>query len=159
MTSTQPPRLAMALLDRYIPDNEPLAGDLAEGFAATGSRVWLWRQVLLAILLTALRRDRRPRPLRLMDDAHSHAAASWEQRRETLKPINITASPITGVGGLGLVALGVIVAVTRPGALVIVLGGVVGGALLGIVMVAISRHRMQSQPGGGSASVLFGRQD
>ena len=144
MTSTQPPRLAMALLNRYIPDNEPLTGDLIEGFAASGSRLWLWRQVLLAILLTALRRDRGARPLRLIDDAHSDAAASWEQRRKTLKPLNITASPITGVGGLGLVALGVIVAVTRPELFWLVAIGVAGGTLLGVAMVVSTRRRVAS---------------
>jgi uncharacterized protein (TIGR03435 family) len=41
--------LATAILERFLADNEPLAGDLLES-ARTRSHAWLWRQVLLAVL-------------------------------------------------------------------------------------------------------------
>ena len=49
MTS-RPPRFAAAILDRFLPDNDPLAGDLLEA-AAHRSRAWLFAQVALAVLL------------------------------------------------------------------------------------------------------------
>lgn len=48
MTPHEPPRLAVAILERFLPDNEPLAGDLLEA-SRTRSRAWLWCQVLLAV--------------------------------------------------------------------------------------------------------------
>ena len=56
MTRTEPPRLPVALLNRFLAHDDPLAGDLLERYAATGSRLWLWRQVIMAILLRGLRR-------------------------------------------------------------------------------------------------------
>jgi hypothetical protein len=60
MIARRPPRLAVALLERCIPDNEPLAGDLIEAARDRG-RAWFWRQVLLAIVarpVSAWRADR-----------------------------------------------------------------------------------------------------
>jgi hypothetical protein len=50
MKSRRPPRLAVALLERFVPDNEPLTGDLLEGWRER-SDAWFWRQVLLAVLV------------------------------------------------------------------------------------------------------------
>jgi hypothetical protein len=62
MTRTNPPRLAVALLGRFLPHDDALAGDLLERYAATGSRLWLWREVLMAILLRGfMPRDREHR--------------------------------------------------------------------------------------------------
>jgi hypothetical protein len=49
MTSRRPPQLAVVLLERFVPDNEPLTGDLLEDWCER-SDTWFWRQVLLAIL-------------------------------------------------------------------------------------------------------------
>ena len=49
MTSRRPPQLAVVLLERFVPDNEPLTGDLLEDWCER-SDIWFWRQVLLAIL-------------------------------------------------------------------------------------------------------------
>ena len=46
---THPPRLATLLLRGLAPPNDPLAGDLAEEFAAGRSASWYWRQVGSAI--------------------------------------------------------------------------------------------------------------
>ena len=52
MTLHEPPPLAVAILDRFLPDNEPLTGDLLEA-ARTRSRAWLWWQILLAVMMRA----------------------------------------------------------------------------------------------------------
>ena len=49
----RPPRLAMALLERFVPDNAPLVGDVLEAYPER-SNVWLWRQVLSAVCLPTL---------------------------------------------------------------------------------------------------------
>lgn len=53
MTPRRPPRLAVALLERFVPDNEPLTGDLLEGWGER-SDAWFWRQVGLAVLARAI---------------------------------------------------------------------------------------------------------
>lgn len=56
----RPPRIAVALLECCLANNEPLAGDLLEAARDRG-RIWLWRQVLLAVLarpVAAWRADR-----------------------------------------------------------------------------------------------------
>jgi hypothetical protein len=53
MKSGRPPRFAVALLARCVPDNEPLTGDLLEEWRER-SDAWFWRQVLLAVLARAI---------------------------------------------------------------------------------------------------------
>jgi hypothetical protein len=43
-----PPRLAVALLERFVPDHDPLTGDLLEEWSRR-TNAWFWRQVLSAI--------------------------------------------------------------------------------------------------------------
>jgi len=45
-----PPRLALTLLKLLAPGRDALAGDLAEQCRADKSTLWLWRQVLAAIV-------------------------------------------------------------------------------------------------------------
>src|SRR4051812_24500045 len=53
---TNPPGAALWLLERLGPHNESVAGDIAERFAAhEHSRAWVWRQVLAAIVVAAVR--------------------------------------------------------------------------------------------------------
>jgi len=59
MTDNEPPRLAMSLLGRCLPEDDPLTGDLVEEFDAGRGRVWFWRQTLAAVS------RRGPRSLRL----------------------------------------------------------------------------------------------
>ena len=54
--------------------------------------------------------------------------------------MSIRASPIDGVGGLGLALLGALVCAVRPEAWWIVISGVVGGIVLGVVLVLIRRR-------------------
>jgi len=130
MKTVHPPRLAMWLLDRFGRDDEGLTGDLVEELDRGRSRAWFWRQVVAAIALR--RRPRDPRPLHLLDDSELPIPGP-EPRRE----INLTASPIYGIGGLGLVALALLISIMSPTSwlvgLAILLNGALLGALLGYV--------------------------
>ncbi|HEY0874387.1 MAG TPA: hypothetical protein VGD94_13025 [Vicinamibacterales bacterium] len=135
MTGPHPPRLAVALLHRFLDENEPLAGDLLEGFAIRQSRLWFWRQVLCAIVLESFRRRDLGHPLGLADDP------SPVERPRNFKPrrINLTASPLPDVGGLGLVVFGVLVAIVRPEILWLLVPAVLGGVALGVTMAIVRR--------------------
>ena len=123
MTRAGPPRLAVALLRRFLPDNEALAGDLLERYEVTHSRLWFWREVLAAIVIRALQQRDRDRPLP--------------------RHVNLTASPLPGIGGLGLVALLVLVRVVSHGLLWwIALPAISGGVALGVTLVLLRRRRM-----------------
>jgi hypothetical protein len=94
------------------------------------------------------------RPLGLATDRSSvrgeHALTALHHPRR----INLTGSPLPDIGGLGLVALGVLVTLVRPRAWWIFLPAVCGGVVLGIVMVIIRRHAALSAPDGGRRSFL-----
>lgn len=52
----RPPRLATMLLRWFGPHDEPIEGDLLEGFQRrSGSRMWYWRQVTIAIWVATVR--------------------------------------------------------------------------------------------------------
>lgn len=142
MTAAAPPRLALALLLRRVPANEPLVGDLLEQFAVRRSRVWFWRQVLLAIVVAARQRSDVRHPLHLADDL-------LEEPIPTRLPgtVRLSASPLPDVGGLGIVVLLVIVAMVRPDAWWMGVSAVLGGAVVGVVLVVVRRRRMRSTPG------------
>jgi hypothetical protein len=152
MTSSDPPRLAVALLHRFLDGNEPLAGDLLEGFAARQSRLWFWRQVLMAIAIRVFQDRDEECPLGLV----GHDGFITAHRTRALEPrrINLTASPIPDVGGLGLLALGVLVAVVRPEALWIFLPAIVGGVSFGWTMAMVRRRAILSSPADGSRTLL-----
>ena len=153
MTGSDPPRLAVALLHRFLHDNEPLAGDLFEGFAARQSRLWFWRQVLLAIVIQSFQQRDEERPLGLV--AHTSFIPVERARKVEPRRINLTASPIPDVGGLGLVALGVLVALVRPEVLWIFPPAILGGAVFGLTM-AIIRQRRGDHSGGQGRGLRLG---
>jgi hypothetical protein len=128
----------MALLKRLASDNESLVGDIVEEFSSGRSRFWLWRQLLAAAVRSSSER-RNTRPLGLDDGWIS--ADSVVTGAARVRTVNLTGNPAPAVevGGLGLVALGVLVAATRPEAWGLVAAGPVGGVLIGGVMV-IRRH-------------------
>jgi hypothetical protein len=69
--------------------------------------------------------------------------------------IDISGIPVAGVGGLGLVATAVLVAVLMPAAGWLVASGVAGGCLLGTVLVLARRRADNREPGGRAPAVLF----
>lgn len=141
--SRRPPRLALWLLETYLPDDEPLAGDLVEAFEAGRSRWWFWRQAIAGVVLGPRPRPGEVRPLRLIDG--EAGVAMTESPLSERRAINLTASPIYGVGGLGLAALAVVIAVYSPESLWIMLAIVLNGMLLGLLWALIQRRR--NRPG------------
>ena len=55
MNAKQPPRLGMLVLQRLGPQNDALAGDLAEEYRAGRSVAWYWWQVLASVVVGATR--------------------------------------------------------------------------------------------------------
>ena len=152
MTGSHPPRLAVALLHHFVDDNEPLAGDLLEGFAVRRSRLWFWRQVLLAIVIGLLQHRDRERPLGLA--GHSFVPAERGRNAQHSRRINLTASPLPDVGGLGLVVFGGLVALVRPEVVWFFVPAILGGEALGLTMAIIRRCVALSGPPAASRTFL-----
>ena len=54
--------------------------------------------------------------------------------------INISAIPIAGIGGLGMIVIAAVIAVTFPLVRWVVLSGAVAGTLLGAAMILLRRR-------------------
>jgi hypothetical protein len=141
MTSPQPPRLALALLERFVPDSGPVSGDLVEEFERRPSRPWFWWQVLVVIAMAWFSRPEVIRPLQLVDLQPSEALERSRKMSLRFPPVNLTASPLYGIGGLGLVGLALLTALVVPGIWWALLASALAGVALGIVMIARQRHR------------------
>jgi hypothetical protein len=140
MSGRHPPRLALALLERFVPDSEPLAGDLVEEFERRPSTVWFWVQVLAAIAAGWATRTDEIRPLRLVD--LQPADALERTRRVSLRFPAVTpgATPAIGVGGLGLAILAGVVTRVTPTTWWVLLASALAGCALGVVMIVARRH-------------------
>ncbi len=136
MTAHRPPRLPLALLQRVVPDSSPLAGDLVEEFEQGRSSGWLWWQVLVAIALARLERSDEIRPLHLVDLQPADAAERSRRTSLRFRPINLTGSPVPGVGGLTLVVLSILLTVVVPGVWWVYLASIAAGIILGVAMIA-----------------------
>jgi hypothetical protein len=159
--SSRPPRAALALLRRFVRDNAPLIGDMLEELESRQSRWWFWRQALVAILIASFRSFRTPReirPLRLADGAFTPGSVTAQRRPAggSRRAVNLSASPIEGIGGLGSVSLGALVTVVAPWLWAIALGAMLAGVALGIAAIAIGGRRAQPVPGDGRFRILFG---
>ena len=150
MTRTDPPRLAVALLSRFLPNDDPLAGDLLERYTTTGSRLWLWREVVMAILLRGFARRDREHPLGLGEPS----ALPMEEPSPPLAPFRVerlAASPVPGVGGLGLIALGVLMVLFLSDVWVLMVMAVAGGTVVAVTIGVLRRradHRFQASVAG-----------
>lgn len=142
MTHRPPPRLALAMLERFVPEGPALAGDLVEEYTRRQSRGWLWWEVVAAILFAAFRRSDEIRPLRLVDLQPPDALERSRRMSGQFRPVNLTGTPVHGVGGLGLVALALLVTIVVPGLWWALLAASVCGVLLGVAMIALGRHRV-----------------
>ena len=131
------PRLALALLERCVPDSEALAGDLVEEFDARPSALWFWVQVLAAIAAGWSPRSAEIRPLRLVDLQPADAVERTRRWSVRFPPVNLTASPVAGVGGLGFVILAGLATRVMPAAWWLLLGSVLAGCGLAIVMIVV----------------------
>jgi hypothetical protein len=140
MSDRSLPRV-LALLERILSDDGPLVGDLLEEFERRRSYPWLWWQVLGALVARAFARPPDIRPLRLVDDQPVDAMVRTHRLRMRCRPVNLSASPISDVGGIGLLLLIAHVSVTVPGAWVGLLAAMIGGVGLGFVLVRLRIRR------------------
>ena len=139
MTGSHPPRLAAALLRRAFDADDPLVGDLLEGFEHHPSRVWFWRQTLSAIAFSARRERDQEHPLGLAPPSHGFVTPA--RTGATRRTINLSASPSLHVGGIGLVAFVTLTAVVRPQAWWMLLPVLAGGIIIAVVMAIAHRPR------------------
>lgn len=138
MRDRHAPRLALALLERLVPDSEPLAGDLVEQFADHPSAVWFWVQVLAAIAAAWGARGGEIRPLRLVDLQPAEAAERTRRLSLRFPPVN--PSTVGGVGGLGLAIFAGLVTMVMPIAWWVLLASALAGCALGIVAIFVRDH-------------------
>ena len=73
MRSSQPPRGATWLLEKFAPKNDALTGDLAEEYCRGRSSGWYWKQVLSAIAVGFISDIRTHKLLALRAIALGHA--------------------------------------------------------------------------------------
>jgi hypothetical protein len=137
MTRHAMPRFALALLERFVPDSEALAGDLIEEFERSESGTWLWYQVLAAIVTNLSGRSHTIRPLRLVDVQPSDAVERSDRMHRRDRAISLSASPLPSVGGLGLASTVMFVTHLVPHAWWVVIAPASGGLLLGVAMIAM----------------------
>jgi hypothetical protein len=137
-----PSRLALSLLQRHVPDSEPLAGDLVERFDERPSQLWLWWQVLAAI--AAARRDSSGeiRPLHLVEQQPLDAIERTREIQRRYRDVSPTPHPLPA--SLGLIILGGLVTALAPVVWVGLLITLVGGVVLARVLIAT--HRRQGPP-------------
>ena len=147
MTGVVPSRLALALLDRLALDNEPLAGDLLEEFQKRRSRLWLWRQLLFAMVMQALYAPHPPVSLNLVPVDPIVAEWLMSKRLEKRKRVNLTGTYVEGVGGLTMVILGFMTSFAVPAIWWFVVGGIAAGIVCGMVMVQL--HKQEARRLGG----------
>jgi hypothetical protein len=144
--TAQPPRLALALVARFVPDSEALAGDLVEEFARRPSRPWFWWQSLSAVATAVWNGDGEVRPLRLVDQQPFDAIERTRDLHRRRRDISPSASPLPG--SLGLVILGGLVTALAPiiwwGLLITTLAGLGLAALLAVA----HRSALSRQPHG-----------
>jgi hypothetical protein len=118
-----------------------MAGDLIEEYERRPSRWRIWREVLAAIASARFERTDDIRPLRLVDLQPSEAIERTRGLGRHLTTVNLTASPLDGIGGLGSAVLVLLMTLVMPAAWWLVVVAVFAGTVLGVVMIAVHRRR------------------
>jgi hypothetical protein len=75
--------------------------------------------------------------------------------REDAATINMSGISVSGVGGLGLVAMAALVTWMLPQAWWLVAFGAAGGCVLGLAIVTFRRHHTPAGPSGDDPYILF----
>ena len=75
--------------------------------------------------------------------------------RDDAATINISGISVSGVGGLGLVAMAALTAWIMPQAMWLVAFGAAGGIFVGIAIITVRRHHAPAGPSGDDPHVLF----
>lgn len=133
------------LLGRLAPRNEPLAGDLVEQFRAGRSALWLWSQLLFAIVMGSFRQPSVPAALNLTE--LDPIVLEWLVAKK-LPPRRVSlSSPVEGVGGLGMMLMGFLLSTVVPDVWYFVMGGIVCGLALGMTLAYRRRHQPMAADG------------
>ena len=135
MTRRLPPRFALMLLDRLTPDDAPLAGDVIEEFQRGRSRWWLWWQVMGALLVALTRRPSEIRPLRLSEAQPAEAVERTRRLMIHFRNVNLAASPVRAIGGLGLLVIALMVWPAWPLVVTFLTLGLLGGGMAAFVLI------------------------
>jgi hypothetical protein len=130
------------MLERVLPDGPAIAGDLTEEFERGRSRAWFWWQALAAVAIASFGSRDEIRPLRLVDLQPNDAQQRTRRLMLRVAPVNLTASPLPGIGGLGIVLLAALVSLTVPAVWLVHLASVLAGILLGLGIIALERRRV-----------------
>ena len=69
--------------------------------------------------------------------------------------INISGISVSGVGGLGMVAVAALVSIIMPEARWTTVLGLGGGVVLAVALIAFRRHHVSSGPSGDDPTILF----
>jgi sterol desaturase/sphingolipid hydroxylase (fatty acid hydroxylase superfamily) len=139
MTTRQPPRYALALLERLVPGSASLAGDLIEEYAQRPSRWRVWREVLSAIANAWFERADEIRPLHLVDLQPADAIERTRQVARRVTPVNMTASPLAGISGAAFAVLLLLMTAVMPALWWLFAASIAAGVLLGVLLIV--RHR------------------
>lgn len=139
MTTRQPPRYALALLERLVPGSASLAGDLIEEYAQRPSRWRVWREVLSAIANAWFERPDEIRPLHLVDLQPADAIERTRQVARRVTPVNMTASPLAGISGAAFAVLLLLMTAVMPALWWLFAASIAAGVLLGVLLIV--RHR------------------
>jgi hypothetical protein len=142
MTTREPPRLALALLDWLVPDSGEMAGDLIEAYEQRPSPWWVWREVLAAIAFAWRNPAEDIRPLRLVDLQPAEAIERTRRFDRREKPVSPTASPLAGISGLTTAVLALLMTLVMPSAWWLFGASLLAGAALGLFMIARRRSRV-----------------
>jgi len=103
--------------------------------------VRLWRQVLAALGMAAFRRSGEIRPLRLVDLQPVDAQERSRGRLLRFDTVSLTGTGLPGIGGLGVLALALLVTLLAPGLWIALAASMLAGIALAIVIFAWRRRR------------------
>lgn len=146
MTPREPPRFALALLERLVPDSACLAGDLAEEYERRQSRCWLWWEVLAAIAINWCKQPDEIRPLQLVELQPGDAVERTRRFGLRFVHVNVTASPLNGISGMGIATLALLMTLVMPAAWWLLLGAMLAGVVLGVVLIACRSRPADEAP-------------
>ena len=141
MRQDHAPRLALTLLRWFAADSTALEGDLIEEYHVRHSRTWFYWQVLAAIWIELSTRPEVVRPLQLVDLQPVDAVERSRRMSLRFRPVNLTASPLYGTGGLGLVMLSLLMTLVVPAVWLVLVASMLAGVGVGVVMIVIHQTR------------------
>ena len=141
MRRSRPQQLAIWLLEHLAGGREPLIGDVVQELRTRPSRVWLWREVLFAMLN---RSRENTLDVRLLKISEARSPVEIQRRvgpsRRPAKSINLSGGPVPGVGGLSVVALAALLTVVSPQIWWLAVCCALVGVVLGVALAILRRR-------------------